>query len=175
MAVSTHRRTRGNESRERTPRHPRDRTTAPTVGGVRTQHAAPATPRPRPLQWLRYAFGGRLPRRLAPWVLSDTTRPGWVLRHVVRSLVQLSPLVVICLVAVPVELGYRVTAAAGGLMVGLMYSLAFMVETTEHRVAKAGYPAGTAAQVREERAERAREARVEQRHPYRTGGAGSFD
>jgi hypothetical protein len=142
---------------------------------VRTQHAAPATPRPTALQWLRYAFGGGLPRALAPWVLSDTTRPGWVRRHVTRSLVQLSPLVVLCLVAVPVGMGYRVTAAAGGLMVGLLFSLAFMVETTEHRVAKAGYPAGTAARLREERAERARAARAEQRHTYRQGGAGSFD
>ncbi|MGY1673373.1 DUF5313 family protein [Geodermatophilus sp. SYSU D00710] len=139
-----------------------------------TRHdARPASP--SVLQWLRYAFGGGLPRRLSPWVLSDTTRPGWVRRHVARSLVQLSPLVVICLVAVPMALAYRVTAAAGGLVVGLVYSLAFMVETTEHRVAKAGYPAGTAARLREERAERRRGARVEERFPYRVGGAGSFD
>ncbi|MGY1736502.1 DUF5313 family protein [Geodermatophilus sp. SYSU D00684] len=142
---------------------------------MRTQHAAPATSRPTALQWLRYAVGGGLPRALSPWVLSDTTRPGWVRRHVARSLVQLAPLVVICLVAVPVGMGYRLTAAAGGLMVGLMYSLAFVVETTEHRVAKAGYPAGTAARLREERAERARAARAERHHPYRVGGAGSFD
>ncbi len=143
---------------------------------MRIQHAAPATSRrPTPLQWLRYAFGGGLRRERAPWVLSDTTRPGWVRRHVARSLVQLSPLVVICVVAVPVELVYRLSAATGGVMVGLMYSLAFIVETTEHRVAKAGYPAGTAAQLREQRTEQARAARVEQRHPYRTGGAGSFD
>ncbi|GAB3199247.1 hypothetical protein GCM10027261_28710 [Geodermatophilus arenarius] len=143
---------------------------------MRTQHAAPATSRrPTVLQWLRYAVGGGLPRELSPWVLSDTTRPGWVRRHVARSLVQLAPLVVICLVAVPVGMGYRLTAAAGGLMVGLMYSLAFVVETTEHRVAKAGYPAGTAARLREERAERARAARAERHHPYRVGGAGSFD
>ncbi|MGY1830720.1 DUF5313 family protein [Geodermatophilus sp. SYSU D01180] len=143
---------------------------------MRTQHAAPATSRrPTTLQWLRYAVGGGLPRELSPWVLSDTTRPGWVRRHVARSLVQLAPLVVICLVAVPVGMGYRLTAAAGGLMVGLMYSLAFMVETTEHRVAKAGYPSGTAARLREERAERARTARDERHHPYRVGGAGSFD
>jgi MFS superfamily sulfate permease-like transporter len=82
---------------------------------------------------------------------------------------------VACLVVVPVAMAYRLTAATGGLLVGLMYSLAFMVETTEHRVAKAGYPAGTAARLREERAERRRDARVEQRFPYRVGGAGSFD
>ena len=127
---------------------------------------------PSVLQWLRYAFGGRLPRGLSAWVLSDTTRPGWVRRHVARSLVQLAPLVVICLAVVPVAMAYRVTAAVGGLMVGLMYSLAFMVETTEHRVAKAGYPPGTAARLRAERAER---ARVERQAPYRRDGAGSFD
>ena len=139
-----------------------------------TRHDASAAS-PSVLQWLRYAFGGRLPKALSAWVLSDTTRPGWVRRHVARSLVQLSPLVVICLAVVPVAMAYRVTAAVGGLMVGLMYSLAFMVETTEHRVAKAGYPAGTAARLREERAERRRGARVEERFPYRVGGSGSFD
>ena len=45
-------------------------------------------------------------------------------------------------------------------------------ETTEHRVAKAGYPPGTAAQVRAERSER---QRIERRSPYRQDGAGSFD
>ncbi|SNS71506.1 hypothetical protein SAMN04488107_3533 [Geodermatophilus saharensis] len=140
-----------------------------------TRHDAPTAASPSVLQWLRYAFGGGLPRDLSAWVLSDTTRPGWVRRHVTRSLVQLSPLVVICLVAVPMALAYRLTAAFGGLLVGLVYSLAFMVETTEHRVAKAGYPAGTAARLREERAERRRSARVEERFPYRVGGSGSFD
>jgi hypothetical protein len=72
-------------------------------------------------------------------------------------------------------MAYRLTAALGGVLVGLMYSMAFMVETTEHRVAKAGYPAGTAARLREERAERRRTARVEEHFPYRAGGSGSFD
>ncbi len=139
-----------------------------------TRHDARAAS-PSVLQWLRYAFGGRLPRGLSAWVLADTTRPGWVRRHVTRSLVQLSPLVVACLAVVPVAMAYRLTAALGGLLVGLMYSMAFMVETTEHRVAKAGYPAGTAARLREERAERRRAARVEERFPHRVGGAGSFD
>jgi hypothetical protein len=94
---------------------------------------------------------------------------------VARSLVQVSPLVVACLAVVPVAMVYRLTAALGGVLVGLMYSMAFMVETTEHRVAKAGYPAGTAARLREERAERRRAARVEERFPYRAGGSGSFD
>ncbi len=143
--------------------------------GVRTTRHDATASSPTVLQWLRYAFGARLPRDLSAWVLSDTTRPGWVRRHVARSLVQLSPLVVACLAVVPVGMAYRLTAALGGVLVGLMYSMAFMVETTEHRVAKAGYPAGTAARLREERAERRRTARVEEHFPYRAGGSGSFD
>jgi hypothetical protein len=128
--------------------------------------------RPNPAQWVWYAVGGGLPRELSPWVLADTTGPTWVWRHLARALVQMLPLLVLCLVAIPVPLAYRVSAAAGGLLLGLFFSLAFMTETIEHRVAKAGYPPGTAARLRAERAER---ARVERRSPYRQGGAGSFD
>jgi hypothetical protein len=105
-------------------------------------------------------------------VLADTTRRTWIVRHLIRAVVQMLPVVAICLVAVPVPLAYRLSAAAGGLLLGLMFSIAFMTETIEHRVAKAGYPAGTAARIRAERAER---ERVERRAPYRQDGAGSFD
>jgi hypothetical protein len=128
--------------------------------------------RPTPLQWLRYALGGGLPRRLSPWVLADTTRRTWILRHLVRALVQLLPVVVLCLIVPPVPLAYRVSAAVGGVLLGLGFSLFFMTETIEHRVVKAGYPSGTAARLRAERAER---ERVERRSPYRRGGSGSFD
>ena len=128
--------------------------------------------RPTPLQWLRYAFGGGLPPELAPWVLADTTRRTWILRHVVRALVQLLPVAVLCLLVPPVPLAYRVSAAVGGILLGLMFSLAFLTEIVEHRARKAGYPPGTAARVREERQER---ERVERAAPYRRKGAGSFD
>jgi hypothetical protein len=127
--------------------------------------------RPHPIQWLWYAFGGGLPRSLAPWVLADTTGRTWIWRHVARAVVQMLPVVAICL-AVPVPLAYRLSAAFGGLLLGLVFSMAFMTETIEHRVAKAGYPAGTAAQLRAERQER---ERVERRSPYRRDGSGSFD
>jgi hypothetical protein len=136
--------------------------------GVRTRQPR----RPAPWQWIWYAFGGGLPRDLAPWVLADTTARTWWLRHLTRAVVQMLPLVAICLFAVPVPLAYRVSAAVGGLFIGLLFSMAFMTEATEHRVAKAGYPSGTAAELREERAER---ERVERSSPYRQGGAGSFD
>jgi hypothetical protein len=47
-----------------------------------------------------------------------------------------------------------------------------MTETIEHRARKAGYPPGTAARLRAERAER---DRLERHAPYRKDGAGSFD
>jgi hypothetical protein len=124
------------------------------------------------VQWLWYALGGGLPRDLAPWVLADTTRRTWVVRHLVRAVVQLAPLLVVCVVFVPVPLAYRISAAAGGVLLGLLFSLAYMFETTEHRVTKAGYPSGTAGRVRDERVER---ERLERRAPYRRDGAGSFD
>ena len=128
--------------------------------------------RPNPAQWLWYAFGGGLPRSLSPWVLEDTTRRTWVYRHLARALVQMSPVVVLCLVVPPLDISFRLSAAAGGLLIGLLFSVAFMTETTEHRAVKAGWPPGTTARLREERAER---ERIERQARYRSGGAGSFD
>src|SRR5918998_6814263 len=147
------------------PAHRRPATPGPAYRrGVRTRTD---TRRPTPLQWVRYALGGRLPRELSAWVLADTTEPGWWRRHLTRAVVQLLPVLVLCVAVVPVPLVYRLSAAAGGVLMGLMFSLAFMVETTEHRVAKAGYPAGTAARLRAERAER---ERLEHPPPPRRGG-----
>jgi hypothetical protein len=128
--------------------------------------------RPTPLQWVRYALGAGLPPELSPWVLADTTGRTWILRHLARALVQLAPVIVLCLLLPPVPFAYRLSAAVGGLILGLGFSLFFMEQTVEHRLVKAGYPPGTAGRVREERSER---ARVERRSPYREGGAGSFD
>ncbi|MGY5883744.1 DUF5313 family protein [Modestobacter lacusdianchii] len=128
--------------------------------------------RPNPAQWLWYAYGGGLPRSLSDWVLDDTTRHSWVLRHLTRALVQLAPVIVLCLLVPPVPLEFRVTAAGGGLVIGLMFSLAYMTETTEHRAVKAGWPPGTTAARRAERTER---ERIEKRARYRSGGAGSYD
>jgi hypothetical protein len=109
---------------------------------------------------------------MSPWVLDDTTRRTWVLRHLARALVQLTPVVALCLLVPPVDFGVRLTAAGGGMVIGLLFSVAYMTETTEHRAVKAGWPPGTTAERREERAER---ERVERQARYRSGGAGSFD
>ena len=134
---------------------------------MRRQRARPTVP-----QWIWYAYGGRLPRELAPWVLHDTTTRTWVLRHLARAVVQLAPFLAVCLTVIPVQFAYRASAAVGGLVLALLFSVAYMTETTEHRVTKAGFEAGTAARVREERAEQSREERVA---PYRRDGAGSWD
>ena len=128
--------------------------------------------RPTPLQWVRYALGAGLPPELAPWVLADTTGRTWILRHLARALVQLAPVIVLCLLLPPVPFAYRLSAAVGGLILGLGFSLFFMEQTVEHRLVKAGYPPGTAGRVREERAER---ERVERHSHYRQDGSGSFD
>jgi hypothetical protein len=128
--------------------------------------------RPNPVQWLWYALGGGLPRELSPWVLADTTGRTWILRHLSRAVVQVMPLLLLCVFVVPVPLAYRLSAAAGGLFLSLLLSMAFMTETIEHRVSKAGYPPGTAARLRAERSER---EQLERRSPYRRDGAGSFD
>jgi len=148
------------------------------VAAGRQRRGSPAyrrrvtAPRPNPVQWLWYAFGGGLPRRLSPWVLADITGRTWIARHLLRAVVQVLPLMVLCLLVPPVPLAYRLSAAFGGLAIALMFSIAFMTETVEHRSAKAGFPPGTAARVREERAER---ERLERRSPYRRDGSGSFD
>ena len=131
-----------------------------------------AAQRPNPVQWVWYAWGGGLPRHLSPWVLADTTGRTWILRHLLRAAVQVAPLMAVCLFVPPVPLAYRLSAAFGGLAIALIFSMAFMTETIEHRATKAGYPPGTAARVRAERAER---ERLERRSPYRRGGSGSFD
>jgi hypothetical protein len=105
--------------------------------------------RPVPHRWLWYALGGRLPERNRAWVLHDTTTHTWWLRHVARSLVQMSIPVVLVMGLLPAPWQLRAAAAGGGLFLGMLYSLAYMNETTEHRVKKAGYPAGIAQATRD--------------------------
>jgi hypothetical protein len=106
--------------------------------------------RPGVLGWLRYAMGGGLPERHRAWVLQDTTSGNWGLRHMLRALVQMAVPVVLVLAFVPGPFWIRGMAALGGLILGLIFSIAYMSETTENRVKKAGYPAGTAQAVRDQ-------------------------
>jgi hypothetical protein len=87
-------------------------------------------------------------------VLFDTTTGTWWARHIARMLVQMSIPIALIMVFLPAPLGLRAAVAGGGIFLGLIYSLAYMPETTENRVVKAGYPAGTATARREEAAHR---------------------
>lgn len=115
--------------------------------------------RPNPIRWLWYSFGGRLPRRLSPWVLHDTTCRTWVLRHVLRIVVQIAPFVAAIVVFVPGPLWLRATSALGGAIMGMIFAMAYVHETAEHRLVKAGYPAGTGVATRAERTREVDEAR----------------
>ena len=61
--------------------------------------------RPGPLLWIRYAYGAALPERYRTWVLHDVTTRTWVLRHLVRGIVQFLPFAVVILLVVPVDRG----------------------------------------------------------------------
>lgn len=119
--------------------------------------------RPSPWQWLRYSLGAKLPPELSEWVLHDTTCRTWALRQVARSLLVISPLIVVLLVFVPGPFWIRALSALGGMLMSLIYSLGYLVETAEHRLVKAGYPAGTGAAVRQGRTVDGRSAATQQR------------
>jgi hypothetical protein len=113
--------------------------------------------RPGPIRWLWYAFGGTLPRRYAGWVYRDTTTRTWALRHLARSIVQLALPIALVLIFVPGPFWIRGMAALGGVFLGMFFSLAYMPETVEHRLVRAGFPTGTATAARH-RAAQEREA-----------------
>ena len=101
--------------------------------------------RPAPHRWLWYALGGGLPSRHRGWVLHDTTTQTWWLRHIARIFVQLAVPIALVMTLLPASWGLRAAAALGGVFLALIYGIAYMTETTENRVVKAGFPAGTAA------------------------------
>jgi hypothetical protein len=108
--------------------------------------------RPGPLRWLGYALGAGLPERHRAWVLHDTTTSTWGQRHLARALVQMSLPIALVLLLVPGPFWIRGMTALGGLLLGLIFSFAYMPETTENRVKKAGFPPGTAQAVRDQAA-----------------------
>jgi hypothetical protein len=131
--------------------------------------------RPAPHRWLWYALGGRLPQRHRSWVLFDTTTDTWWARHIARVLVQLAVPIALVLTLLPAGWGLRLAAAGGGVFLAMIYALAYMNETVENRVVKAGYPAGTAEARRDQRSvvkqqkesERKRAAAVRRAARYR--------
>jgi hypothetical protein len=116
--------------------------------------------RPDLLRWCWYALGGGLPARFRAWVLHDASCRTWQLRHFARAFVQMSLVAVPVLLLVPGPLWVRMLSVLLGWLVALQYALFTMEGSVEHRVRKAGFPAGAAQAARDEHhaAERAAEA-----------------
>jgi fatty acid desaturase len=106
--------------------------------------------RPDPLRWIWYALGGTLGPRYREWVLRDLTgRTRWE-RQIARAVVQVAPLAAVLLLA----LGFGWIAWVGvgcGLVLALIYSTAYFDPSVDHRLAKHGYPSGTAQRILSER------------------------
>jgi hypothetical protein len=114
-----------------------------------------ARTRPNAWQWLKYAFGAGLPEQYAEWVREDTTAPGWVQRHLLRTTVQIGPVLVLGVLLLPGPAMIVIPMVLGGALMGYIYSVAFMIQSNEHRLIKAGYPEGTGEALRQMRAHRA--------------------
>ncbi|GAB3445301.1 DUF5313 family protein [Actinophytocola sediminis] len=107
--------------------------------------------RPNPLLWLYYQFGGRLPAGYRDWVLHDATSRTWLVRALVRVLVQLAPIFAVLLVVLagvggswPIALGSILL----GVLVSLRFALANAMESVDARLAKYGFPPGHASALR---------------------------
>ncbi|GAA4616414.1 DUF5313 family protein [Saccharopolyspora hordei] len=110
--------------------------------------------RPGPVRWLSYQFGGRLPEQYRDWVLHDATCRTWVLRVVVRGLVQVAPLGIVLFAALGL-LGGAWPIAAGALLLGLLVVVRIVltnsVDSVDARLVRYGFPPGHGSAVRRQR------------------------
>jgi len=111
--------------------------------------------RPSTQQWIRYVFTSRLPERYDEWVLRDVTGPTWLLRHIARFFIQLSPIGAAVLIFLPTPFIIRVGCLAAGILASVCFSFGYVVEMADHRAENAGYPRGLAESMREQRSQRA--------------------
>lgn len=110
--------------------------------------------RPGPVRWLRYQFGGTLPDRYRDWVLHDATCRTWVLRVLIRGLLQIAPIGLVLFLGLGF-LGGAWPIAAGALLLGLLVVarivLTSSVDSVDSRLTKYGFPPGHASAVRRQR------------------------
>jgi hypothetical protein len=123
--------------------------------------------RPNPLQWLRYVYTGSVPWKNHAWVLYDATCRTWVLRHIVRYFVLISPLFAAVLVFLPAPMTLRLMSCLAAALPMALFYLAYTTDALDRRVEKAGYLPGTATTLREERATAAQRATVARYHERR--------
>ncbi|MCI2418208.1 DUF5313 domain-containing protein [Saccharopolyspora sp. K220] len=125
--------------------------------------------RPNPVLWLYYQYGGTLPARYREWVLRDATCKTWVLRVLVRCLIQVAPLGAVLFVGLGV-LGGSWPIAAGALLLGVLVVVRIVltssVDSVDARLVRYGYPPGHGSAVRRQRdAEAAERYRAVWRQP----------
>ena len=110
--------------------------------------------RPNPLQWIRYAYGGRLPDRYREWVLHDVTARGWLWRYALTVVAQTLPWLAVVVVGLtvftPLPIGWVLGAAAMALAMSLYFTMTSADELTEARLVKHDFPPGTGKQNRKE-------------------------
>jgi hypothetical protein len=106
-----------------------------------------ARTRPNPWQWVRYAYGARLPDRYREWVLHDATDHGWLWRFALLVIAQTVPwltvVTVLLLLFTPIPVGWVFAAVAIALGMSLFFTLTSADELTEARLVKHGFRAGT--------------------------------
>lgn len=107
-------------------------------------------PRPDPVRWLYYSYGGTLPMKYREWVLYDLTGPTRWARQVARTVGVLAPF---ALAGVLLTSGSWIgwTAALGGLGLALIFALSYIDQSAENRLRKYGYPADTFARIMSEK------------------------
>jgi hypothetical protein len=106
--------------------------------------------RPDPLRWIWYTFGGELGPRYRQWVLHDLTGPTRWVRQMARAVVQVAPLG--ALLFLVLGFGWITwVALLGGLVMALIYSVAYFDTSADNRLLKHGYAPGTAQQTVSER------------------------
>lgn len=108
--------------------------------------------RPNPLLWLRYAYIGSLPHKYDAWVLRDATCRTWILRHAARYFALVTPIITPVLIFLPAPFSLRVMSCLVAVLTMMLFYMAFTADSVESRVQKAGFPPGTAARLREQRA-----------------------
>ncbi|HEX3829136.1 MAG TPA: DUF5313 family protein [Sporichthyaceae bacterium] len=96
-----------------------------------------ASGRPGPLRWLFYAYGGRLGPRYAQWVLHDLTCRAWFVRHLLRTVAQWAPSLLLLLLPFPVS--FTVLLPLMMLFCALYMAVSFAWEMRSARLYRHGF------------------------------------
>ena len=101
----------------------------------------PTSPRvrPNPALWIWYAFWGPLPERYSTWVLYDGTCSTWVLRYLARVLAAAAVPVTLIAVLLPAPGEVRAWTAFAAGACAVMFTVVWINESTESRLARAGW------------------------------------